>query len=184
MLEALKNANQFLRDAEVLIENGSYAHGAALAVLAIEEGAKAKIAIRYVTWDGKLEVDIKTYKKEIKSHFNKLSLAGKDFIVNGFLAHLIPEGSCSWKELSQRLKKIGIDKEFQKNLEIEGTMYTCLTFLKQKWLYVDIEREKVVSPLAWSKNDSKRVLSMAKKMVQKYETRIAEELSTESLQGT
>ena len=97
VLEALKNAKQFLKDAEVLINSGSYAHGAALAVLAIEEGAKAKMATQHISWDGRLEVDIKTYKNEIKSHFNKLSLAARDYMVERFLGRLMSKVDCSWQ---------------------------------------------------------------------------------------
>ena len=176
VLEALKNAKQFLKDAEVLINSGSYAHGAALAVLAIEEGAKAKMATQYISWDGRLEVDIKTYKNEIKSHFNKLSLAARDYMIDGFLSRLMSQGDCSWQELYQRLKQVKEKDEFLENLEIEGTLYACLTILKEKWLYVDIEKGDVISPRTWSKNDSKRVLKMAKKRLQKYEARIVEEL--------
>ena len=176
VLETLKNAKQFLKDAEVLISSGSSAHGAALAVLAIEEGAKAKMATRHISWDGRFEVDAKTYKKEIKSHFNKLSSAATDYMVDVFLGRLISQGECSWQELYQRLKQVEKEDDFLMNLEIESTLYACLTFLKEKWLYVDIEEGKVTSPFTWSENDAKRVLSMVKKMLEKYETRIAKEL--------
>jgi len=48
VLEALKNAKQFLHDSEVQIRNGSYAHASTLAALGIEEAVKAKIAIRHI----------------------------------------------------------------------------------------------------------------------------------------
>lgn len=176
VLEALKNAKQFLKDAEVLIDNGSYAHGAALAVLAIEEGAKAKMAPRYITWNGKLEVDAKTYQKEIKNHLTKLSLAAKNHWIDAFISRLKSPGSCSLHELSERLKQVKKENEFLKNLEIESALYACLTILKEKWLYVDIEEGEVRSPCTWSKNDSKKVLQMAKERLRKYEARLAEEL--------
>ena len=138
VFEALKNAKQFLKDAKVLIDNGSYAHSAALAVLAIEEGAKAKMATQHITWNGRLEVDIETYQKEIKSHLNKLSLAARDHWIDIFLSRLKSKGSCSWQELYQRLKQVMKEDEFLTNLEIESTLYACLTILKEKWLYVDI----------------------------------------------
>lgn len=176
VFKALKNAKQFLRDAEVLIDSGSYAHGAALAVLAIEEGAKAKMSIRHILWNGNLEVDAEVYQKEIKSHFDKLSLAARDHWIDLFMERLKSQGDCSWQELIQRLKKLKKEDKFLTNLEIESMLYACLTILKEKWLYVDIEEGKVISPLTWSEEDSKKVLLMAKNRLRKYEARIEEEL--------
>ena len=176
VLEALENAKQFLKDAEVLINSGSYAHGAALAVLAIEEGAKARMATQHILWNGSLEVDTEIYQKEIKSHLNKLSLAARDHWIDTFLRRLKSQGDCSWQELYERLKKLKKEDKFLTNLEIESTLYACLTILKEKWLYVDIEEGKVISPLTWSEKDSKKVLLMAKNRLKKYEARIAEEL--------
>jgi len=176
--EALKNSKEFLKDAKVLIENGSYAHGAALAVLAIEEGAKSKIATRYVNRNGVLEVDSQTYKEEIKDHFKKLSQAAKDHMTDAIMYRLIPEGpmgSCSLEELYQRVKTLAEDKDEDqrlKNVEIESWLYACLFVLKMKWLYVDIEEGVVTSPLTWSKEDAIKVLQMAEKRVSEYETQI------------
>lgn len=174
VFEALKNAKQFLKDAEVLIDHGSHAHGAALAVLAIEEGAKAKIATQYINWKGVLEVDSKTYKEEIKDHFNKLSQAAKDHMITAMMYRLIPEGptgSCSLRELQQRLEVLADSKDGEE-IEIESWLYACLTVLKMKWLYVDIEKDEVKTPLTWSKRDALKVLRMAEKRLSEYETQI------------
>lgn len=176
--EALKNGKQFLEDAKMLIENGSYAHGAAIAVLAIEEGAKAKIASQHISWDGVFEVDVKTYEKEIKSHFNKLSHAAKDHAIDAMMYRLMPEGptgSCSLEELYKRVKALAESKHedrFLENLEIESWLYACLAILKMKWLYVDVEEGKVTSPRTWSKKDAIQVLQMAEKRLSEYETQI------------
>ena len=172
--EAIKNSKQFLKDAKILIENGSFAHGAALAVLAIEEGAKAKIATQYINWKGMLEVDSKTYKEEIKDHFNKLSQAAKDHMITAMMYRLIPEGptgSCSLRELQQRLEVLADSKDGEE-IEIESWLYACLTVLKMKWLYVDIEKGEVTTPLTWSKEDALKVLQMAEKRLSEYETQI------------
>jgi len=73
----------------------------------------------------------------------------------------------SWEELYQRLKQVEKEDTFFRNLEIESTLYAYLTILKEKWLYVDIERGNVISPRTWSKKDSKKVLEMAEKRLQK-----------------
>jgi AbiV family abortive infection protein len=172
--EAIKNSKQFLKDAKILIENGSFAHGAALAVLAIEEGAKAKIATQYIDWKGALEIDSKTYKEEIKDHFNKLSQAAKDHMITAMMYRLIPEGptgSCSLRELQQRLEVLADSKDGEE-IEIESWLYACLTVLKMKWLYVDIEKGEVKTPLTWSKEDALKVLQMAEKRLSEYETQI------------
>ncbi|MCP8308781.1 MAG: AbiV family abortive infection protein [archaeon] len=175
--EALKNAEQFLSDAKVLMESGSYAHAAALAVLGIEECVKAKIASKHLSWDGSFEVDVKTYREEIKNHFSKLSLAAKDHAITALARHLMPEGFCSLQELYQRLKQT-IEKEdnFLRDLEIESTLYACLTILKEKWLYVDVRDGEVTTPLIWSKEDAEKVLSMAEKRVGAYKTDIMRDL--------
>jgi len=170
--EAIENSKQFLKDARILIENGSFAHGAALAVFAIEEGAKAKIATHYINWKGMLEIDSKTYKEEIKDHFNKLSQAAKDHTITAMMYRLIPEGpagSCSLRELRQRLKVLADSKD-GREIEIESWLYACLTALKMKWLYVDIEKNEVKTPLTWSKEDALKVLQMAEKRLSEYET--------------
>ena len=174
MSEAIKNSKQFLKDAKILIGNGSFAHGAALAVLAIEEGAKAKIATQYINWKGMLEVDSKTYKEEIKDHFNKLSQAAKDHMITAMTYRLIPEGptgSCSLRELQQRLEVLADSKD-GKEIEIESWLHACLTVLKMKWLYVDIEKGEVTTPLTWSKEDALKVLQVAEKRLSEYETQI------------
>ena len=173
--EALKNSKQFLKDARVLIDNGSFAHGAALAVLAIEEAVKAKIAINYVGRDGKLVLDSKTYEDEIKSHFSKLAQAAKDHVINSIMYQLMPEGrtgSCSLEELYERTKKLANDKDEEEHLkiaEVESYLYACMTVLKMKWLYVDVEEGEITSPLTWSKDDALEVLRMAEKRVSEYE---------------
>lgn len=173
--EALKNSKQFLKDAKALIENGSFAHGAALAVLAIEEAVKAKIATNYIGRDGTLEFDSETYEDEIKSHFSKLAQAAKDHVINYVMYKLLPEGrtgSCPLEELYDRVKKLAEDKdekEHIKKIEVESYVYACLTVLKMKWLYVDVEDGDVSTPLTWRKGDALEVLRIAEKRVSEYE---------------
>lgn len=177
VLEALKNAKQFLSDAKVLIRSGSYAHAATLAVLGIEESVKAKIATSHLSWDGSFEVDAKTYREEIKNHFAKMSLAARDHAIATLVRHLIPKGSCSWRELHQRVKQ-AMEKEnnFLGNLEVESIVYACLAILKEKWLYVDVTDGEVTTPYTWSKEDADKVLFMAQKRLQKYEADIVRDL--------
>ena len=173
--EALKNSKQFLEDAKVLIDNESFAHGAALAVLAIEEAVKAKIATNYIGRDSTFAVDSTTYEEEIKSHFNKLAQAAKDHVINAAIYRLMPEGrasSCSLEELYERAKKLAKDKdevELLEKAEVESYLYACMTVLKMKWLYVDVEEGQIASPLTWSKDDALEVLRMAKKRFSEYE---------------
>jgi len=49
------------------------------------------------------------------------------------------------------------------NIEIEGILYASFAILGEKWLYVDVEKVEVTTPLTWSKNDAEKVLSMAQK---------------------
>jgi AbiV family abortive infection protein len=177
--EAVKNSEKFLEDAKLLIDNGSFGHGAAFAVLAIEEAVKAKVAISYISSDGMLRLDSETYEEEIKSHFKKLSQAAKDHLITAMLYEIFPEGrtgSCSLKELRERVKKLTQDKneeEHWKELEAESYLFACLTVLKMKWLYVDAEDGEVTSPLNWGKNDALEVLHMAEKRIVEYEMDLA-----------
>jgi AbiV family abortive infection protein len=177
--EAVKNSKKFLEDAKLLIDNGSFAHGAAFAVLAIEEAVKAKVATSYIGSDGALRVDSETYEEEIKSHFRKLSQAAKDHLITAMLYEIFPEGrtaSCSLKELHDRVQKLAQDKkaeEHWKELEAESYLLACLTVLKMKWLYVDAKDGEVTSPLTWKENDALEVLHMAEKRIEEYEMDLA-----------
>lgn len=175
--QALKNAKQFLMDAKLLIANKSYPHAAALASLGIEEAVKAKIACKHLRWDGSLEVDAKTYRKEFRNHFHKASTAGMDHSLRKLVRYLTSDKPTKLEEVHRKLKyALERDEDFLRDLDVEAMLYASLSILKEKWFYVDVENGEVRSPLSWSKSDAEKVLKMAKKRVKEYENDISSEV--------
>mgnify|MGYP001128108418 CR=1 FL=1 len=177
--QALSNAKQFLSDARVLIGSGSFGHSAALSVLAMEEAAKAKRALRYLGPRGELKLDSRTYKKEFKSHTEKVELIAQEQFREKLAKLIVPEGKKqTLQETYERLKDLmqGAEEEKQRDLEVEIYMLLALPILKEKWLYVDIEKGEVTSPLTWSKQDALEILNQATVKVNSYSDELENEL--------
>ncbi len=171
----IANARQFVKDAQTLIETRSYGHSAALSVLAMEEAVKAWKASRNVDSRGRFRVDVDTYKREFKAHWEKMSEVGKDYVLREFIRLLMPEDRrYTWDELRLRTKQLieGEDSERQNDLEVEIMMFPSYVVLKQKWLYVDIEKGNVSTPLSWSRKDAQLMVRQARQVVDWYSDRL------------
>jgi len=172
---ALANARQFVKDANALLKTRSYGHAAALAVLSMEEAAKAWKALQYVNSQGHFRVDVRTYTEEFKVHWEKMTTLATDYAVRNFVRLLMPEDrQYTWDELLKRTKRLieGAEEEKQKETEIQTDMFLAYTILKLKWLYVDIENGHVSSPLNWSRRDAEIIFRQARQVVRWYSDRV------------
>lgn len=171
----IANARQFVRDAQTLIETRSYGHSAALSVLAMEEAVKAWKASRNVDSRGRFRVDVETYRREFKAHWEKLGEVGKDYVLRQFVRLVMPEDrQYTWDELMRRTERLieGEDSERQDDLEVEMRMFLSYVVLKQKWLYVDIEKGNVSTPLSWRRKDAQLMVRQARQVVDWYSDRL------------
>lgn len=100
----LDNVEQYIEDAQLLVENGSYGHGFALAVLAEEELSKAWIY--YMCSEGILpKTFIKKVGKTRHSHIRKQAMAGTLALTYKFIELFKGIVESSWEESREDLRK-------------------------------------------------------------------------------
>lgn len=143
---SLENAERFLNDATLLINNSSYGHAFALTILALEEIGKAT----YCNWakNGFIRID-NDFLKRLKSHKTKQRVI-KEIVK---LAILKTEVDNHGKSKKRRKAPIASESELNYILtKLESsqfksveTFYGELEKMKQLALYVDISEDGIPS---------------------------------------
>jgi AbiV family abortive infection protein len=179
----LSNAEQYLKDAEILFENGSYGHSFALTVLGEEELSKAYIY--HMCSEELLPLDlIKKLGRFRGSHRRKQTIAATITFTRGitqFFENLIEsskreaEGNRN-KSLKIAKKKLQETTEYlKKNKDELGSRmlqffnkFATLEEDKHKGMYVDakIEEGVLTSPQSQEKDTVKEELSQFRKMLE------------------
>lgn len=177
----LENAEQYIKDAELLIKNESYGHAFALTVLAEEEAAK--VWIYYLCVQGILGVH-GDWTKDILKHRIKQSFAFMLTLMYkvGDLIYEIQESVEKMAEAnSKKAKEIVLKKmrNFQERMVKSvtyqrGEFYESLKWFKgmqrekEKALYVDvnIERKRLSSPKTFNKSEVRKYLSQVEKRLE------------------
>jgi len=177
----LDNAEQYIKDAEVLVKNSSYGHAFALSVLAEEETAKAWMY--YLCVQGILGVH-GDWRKDIRKHRFKQKLAFMLTLMYkvGELIYEIQESVEKMAEAnSNKAKEIVLKKmkNFQERMVKSvtyqrGEFHESLKWFKgmqeekEKALYVDlnIERKRLSSPKMFNKSEVRKYLSQVEKRLE------------------
>lgn len=175
----LANAEQYHKDAEILIDNRSYGHAFALAVLGEEELMKA-----YVYWacsEGLLPKDfIKSVGRVRESHLRKQAMAfgvALSYILVELAQSIRDSIEEQGEEDLEKRRKRAMQKfrEAADNIREQGRLKRGETYElleqfgtlqedKEKGLYVDVNIEKGVlsSPKSLKKDEVEKYLSKAK----------------------
>ena len=139
----VNNAERFINDAILLLDNGSYGHAFALAVLAEEEFAKG--CAYYASSEGILPKDfLKEVGRTRDSHIMKLAIGLGIMRAHEQIVMKKTVGDMNFEKLAERVKAL------QKN--------------KERGLYVDVDLEKEVlsSPDSLKKGEVEKYLSELK----------------------
>lgn len=159
------NAEQFIKDAEVLVDNRSYGHAFALVVLGEEETVKAMMYSLFS--EGLLPEHYELYlKKRLDSHLHKQAWAG----ALTFAYRMIGLAQSLWKSSREqegsttRRKFEEMTSELKVITKGDLERFKTLQEDKEKGLYVDLdfERKELSSPKSLGKDEVERYLSQAK----------------------
>lgn len=169
---SLENAEQWIKDAKLLIENSSYGHANALLRFACEEIAKAYVC--WLTSEKILPIDNKVAKDVFWNHRVKNEvilgmLSMVQWMSNNRLRKDLVNGNF---ELSER-EIIEASKQFEAMLDSTEKM-------RQKAIYVDVNEKtkEIMSPLKIDEKEVKGVLD-AVELFLKIVRRCIEETSEE-----
>ena len=175
------NAEQFIKDAEILIENSSYGHAFALSVLAEEEIAKAWIY--HICAEGVIGVE-GTWKRDIRDHRLKQGfglLLGLIYKIIGLLREIKESVDKEAGDNSRKAKRIALKKmkDFKEQMLESAThqrgefhellkWFKTLQDEKEKALYIDIDfRENTfTSPKKFEKRDVKKYLEQVEERLE------------------
>jgi len=154
---SFENAEQWIKDAKLLIKNSSFGHASALLRFACEEIAKA-----YVCWLTSEEIipkDNKIVKDVFFSHWTK------NQVILGLLLPLIS----NFKKKEIRYED---DKQLQEQIanfnEFFEKLVVSTNEMRNKAIYVDIHKEtkKVTSPLKMDEKEARAILQLTERILQ------------------
>lgn len=175
----LDNVEQYIKDAQLLVENGSYGHGFAFAVLGEEELSKAWIY--HMCSEGLLSISfIKKVGKTRHSHIRKQVMAGTLALTYKFIEFFKGIVESSWeeggedvrkrfeiarKELKEKTDDIRKNKEKYRHRFFQSfERIATLEEDKERGLYVDVKVEEGVlsSPKSLEKDMVEKHLAHVK----------------------
>lgn len=155
---SLENAERFIEDAKILIQNSSFGHALALSIFGDEEIAKS-----YVCWFvvNKLMPASSIVAKEIfRDHYAK----HENQIWLHIVALLAEQASSGEIKLEQIIKEgLMVRKDqLEKDLEKLNRLSIDREELRKRGIYVDIRKNKVLSPRLIQREEAEEVLGGVK----------------------
>jgi len=151
---SLENAEQWLKDAKLLMKHGSFGHSCALLRFAVEEGVKA-----LVCWSAS-EKTLPMEKETIKDVFRFHAVKNEIFL--GFLTGvMLRAGGLSGERVMEAISELS-QNQISNALEGLRKMVTSTEKMRQKAIYVNLKGEEVVTPLEIAEEESKNILWGAK----------------------
>lgn len=172
----LDNVEQYIKDAQLLVENGSHGHAFALAVLSEEELSKA--FIYYMCSEELLPNDlVKRVGRTRGSHMRKQGIALTLILVSKvseIMQSIVKSSLEQAGENTEKRKQIAYKKlkEIMDNMKKHKDIFDFLeqdpTFQedKEKGLYVDVNIEQgiLTSPKSLEKDKAEKQLAQIKKI--------------------
>ena len=177
----LDNVEQYIKDAQLLVENGSYGHAFALAVLGEEELSKA--FIYHMCSEGFLPEDIaKRVGRTRDSHVRKQALAGTLTLTYKIVELLQSIVKSSWEQAPKDLKKRReivheklketVDSMRRNKGKLKQRMFEFFERIatleedKESGLYVDVDITEgtLSSPKSLEKDKVEKHLAQVKRM--------------------
>ncbi len=168
-LACLKNSSEFLRDADLLNQQGSHGHATALAIIALEELAKAQIY--YMSAYNLIEIT-PIIKKTLNDHTKKYKyLAGLDFVY--YYVKQLSQSADTTKMSSKEIMDFIIEKtekskddstEEFKVLKRSESEFGKLREIRESALYVELKETEIHTPYFFNPGDSNKILQYAKNL--------------------
>jgi len=150
----LENAEQWMNDAKLLMDNSSYGHSYSLLVFADEEIAKA-----YICWlvaEDMIPVNSKFVQDTFSKHRTK-----HETLVGIFLGAMLKEdlskGQITIEQILKESSALTIEK-IEKALEEIEKLLDFTEMMRQKGIYVDKVEGRMVSPKSIGKEESEELL--------------------------
>jgi len=146
---SLENAEQWLKDARLLLEHGSFGHANALIRYAVEEGAKA-----LVCWYVSEEM------WPVEHHLTEgvfWDHRAKTEVFLGFLSVLmLRKGGFSRETLLEQTSEIS-EEQISESLELLKRMVASSEKMRQRAIYVKLKEKEVGTPLEIREQESKSI---------------------------
>jgi len=152
---SLDNAEQWIKDAKLLIENSSFGHASALLRFSCEETAKAYVC--WLTSEKILPIDNTLVKDVFWDH------TIKNEVILGVLlmVHWINRNP-KWKEMKYEDFELSKEQiiEFSKQF---GAMLKSTNKMRQKAMYVDViaETKEIINPLKMDEKEVNAILEVS-----------------------
>lgn len=151
---SLENAEQWLKDAKLLMKHGSFGHASALLRFAVEESVKALAC--WSASEKTLPMEKETIRDVFRFH------AAKNEIFLGFLSGvMLKTEGLSGERVMEAISELS-EEEISNALEELRKMVTSTEKMRQKAIYVNLKGEEVVTPLEIGEEESKNILWVAK----------------------
>lgn len=152
---SLENAEQWIKDAKLLIKNSSFGHASALLRFACEEIAKAHVcwltSEKIIPIENKVVQDVFRYHKA-KNSIILAMLFNAMFLTNNRLRKQLVEGSFEPSE-----------EDIIKAYEVFEDLLVSTEKMRQKTMYVDanLDKNQVETPLTIEEKEVKSILWVA-----------------------
>lgn len=152
---SLENAEQWIKDAKLIMKHGSFGHASALIRFAVEESVKA-----YVCWftsERIWPIENKAIRDVFRYH------GVKNELILGFLFGMMAQTRFhSWEKLMKGISKIS-PKQVSKGLEEFEKMLVSTEKMRERAMYVDVflKRKEVETPLEIMGEEPKSILMVA-----------------------
>lgn len=150
---SLENAEQWLKDAKLLLEHGSFGHADALIRLAVEEAVKALVC--WLTSERIWPIENKVVRDVFRHHKVK-----NEFFLSFLAGWTARARFPSWKRLMESASKLlpeqisDAPKEFQK-------MIASTDKMRHRAMYVDRKGKEVETPIEVKEEEAKNISRLA-----------------------
>jgi len=150
---SLENAEQWLEDAKLLLEHGSYGHASALIRLAVEEAVKAHIC--WFTSEKIWPIENKIVRDVFRYHRVK-----NEFFLS-FLSGMMARARFhSWKRLMESIPKLS-QKEISEGFKKFEKMIASTDEMRHRTMYVNLKGREAVTPQEIGEEEPKNILTVA-----------------------
>jgi len=154
---SLENAEQWIKDAKLLMKHGSFGHASALIRFAVEETVKA-----YVCWFTSEKIwplENKAVNDVFQSHRAK-----NEFFVSFILGWIARVRFHSWNKLRESMPELS-EEQISEAFEEFKKMITSTKTMRERAVYVNLKGKEIETPLDIEKEEPKNTLLLAEAFI-------------------
>jgi len=150
---SLENAEQWIEDAKLLLEHGSFGHASALIRLAVEEAVKALTC--WFTSEKIWPIENKIVRDVFRHHRVK-----NEFFLSFLAGWMAKVRFHSWKRLMESIPKLS-QKEISEDLKRFEKLMVSTDEMRQRAMYVNLKEKEVETPLEIGEEEPKNIITVA-----------------------